>query len=307
MGRPANGHGSYSYGRRHDCDCEACELAVSRYQKRYNLDRGRGIKRRLPAEPLRAKVQQLYDEGVRPHQIHATLGISSGVLRHIMVGTRGRPPASLVERPTYEKFMALRLEDCLAVPTLVDSIGVVRRIHALQFLGYGPNDIAEGVGVSVSMIYQYLRAQQCLSTTVSAVHDAYVQMRNGHGQSAHSYWKARREGWPPPGAWDDETIDLYLAEPHETRCVVEDCHRAVEKASLCAYHHRAAVVGGAFRGPDARHYREVVLSMRSTVDPDGKRSSVVELAELGLDKQGVIERTGLRRDYVERVWRESVA
>jgi hypothetical protein len=309
VGRPkATEHGTYAYGRANKCECAPCRLAVSRYQKGVKLDHARGVKRRVPAEPARRKVQSFLDAGARPNQIQKAVGFHDAVFTHLMGGTRGRPPAEFIERTTAQKIARVTLREVLDVPTLSSSAGVIRRIQALQYMGHSPHTIAAAVGVSTAQLYQYTWAEQCYTKSINAVHAAYVELRDEQGTSGFARWKAYREGWAPPMSWDDETIDDPDMVPFPPACIVEGCAREAAEANLCSSHARRVREGGGFK--ESRRYRVVVqrIAAVSTSRRGDVRSLVLDLLEMGFsDPVEIAKRLGVTREFVDGVKKEVAA
>jgi len=102
-------------------------------------------------------------------------------------------------------------------PLQVPSTGAIRRLRALQRLGWSLSAIGHAAGHTESWPHSITR-QTVISTRtdkeVRAVYDA-LSMRIPVGTTpneiaaitrARRY--AERQGWPPPLAWDDDAIDL---------------------------------------------------------------------------------------------------
>lgn len=100
-------------------------------------------------------------------------------------------------------------------PLLVDSTGTQRRLRALAAVGWRYADIADEVGASRTRIGHL--AVGLFPTvhrdTAAAIADVYDRLSMTAGPSDRSRAVAAGRGWPPPLAWDDETIDDPAARP----------------------------------------------------------------------------------------------
>jgi hypothetical protein len=108
-------------------------------------------------------------------------------------------------------------------PLRMTSIGALRRLQALQALGWTRQDIGAVLGWSHDRVYQVERRAKLgcpvSRETFAAVCRAYDALsmrlpeRPSRMQTA-ARLRAQRRRWPPPLAWDDETIDDPAARPH---------------------------------------------------------------------------------------------
>lgn len=95
------------------------------------------------------------------------------------------------------------------VPRWVDGTGSARRLQALAALGYGLLDLADHLGWRKSRVQnvQTLKASRVCLSTVERVTRVYDELAMTPGPSTRARDLARRKGWVPPLAWDDDTID----------------------------------------------------------------------------------------------------
>lgn len=102
----------------------------------------------------------------------------------------------------------------------VDPTGTRRRIQALQALGWTTAHIAEAGGfVSEAAVQKVVTdsTSWVFRTTVNRAARAYASLSMRPGPSRIGAARAARAGWPPPLAWDDDTIDDPTAEPYRPR------------------------------------------------------------------------------------------
>jgi hypothetical protein len=101
------------------------------------------------------------------------------------------------------------------VPRWVDSTGSARRLQALAALGYGLLDLAEHLEWGKSRVrdVQSMRAPLVRVATAERVARVYDELAMTPGPSTRARDLARRRGWVPPLAWDDDEIDDPQARP----------------------------------------------------------------------------------------------
>lgn len=97
--------------------------------------------------------------------------------------------------------------------TWVDNIGVTRRRQALAAIGYGLTDLAPYFGLNCRSIGGHTSQRKVHRDTFAQWCRVYdlLSMTPGPNQQARKL--AQRQGWPPPLAWDDDTIDDPAAKP----------------------------------------------------------------------------------------------
>lgn len=99
-------------------------------------------------------------------------------------------------------------------PLKVDATGTHRRIRALMRLGWPSREIARSAGwdcrVSVTNVLRYGKVSAASAARIRRTYDE-LSMKVGPSPWTRAY--AERAGWPPPLAWDDDTIDDPKARP----------------------------------------------------------------------------------------------
>lgn len=101
----------------------------------------------------------------------------------------------------------------------VPIIGLSRRVQALIAIGYTQVDLASRIGIAVDGLSEIVHqkrpwVQVSTAKRISAVFDE-LQMTDAGNSKGNSRARnlARRNGWAPPLAWDEDTIDNPAAEP----------------------------------------------------------------------------------------------
>lgn len=111
----------------------------------------------------------------------------------------------------------------LGITRSVSAVGTQRRIRALMAIGWTSRDIAARCGWTTTQAVTELLTDR--KYVYSGTHDRIVAAYNGLsmtvGPSDKNRRDARRKGWAPPLAWDDD-IDDPAAKP---RGVGRDKHR----------------------------------------------------------------------------------
>lgn len=102
----------------------------------------------------------------------------------------------------------------LVAPGLVNSVGVVRRRQALGVIGYSLADLAPYFGVTASALNcQAVQGRTVYRTTHEQWCRVYDLLSMTPGSNDLARVWARKRGWAPPLAWDDDTIDDPNATP----------------------------------------------------------------------------------------------
>lgn len=102
---------------------------------------------------------------------------------------------------------------------MVDAIGTARRLRALVAIGYSQTDLARRLNVTVANVNYHIhnvkaRRQGEVADRIAALYD---QLSMTPGPSAAAMRIASRNGWAPPLAWDENTIDDPTARPQGVR------------------------------------------------------------------------------------------
>lgn len=112
--------------------------------------------------------------------------------------------------------LAVRFDlDAIPDHRQVDAAGTRRRIQALARAGWSMQHVAGRLGVKISAVSSYTRPgrKRVEARVARAVRDVYDDLASTPGGYTRSQKWAQRRGWPPPLAWDDETIDDPAATP----------------------------------------------------------------------------------------------
>lgn len=160
------------------------------------------------AEPAREHVHRLRQLGWTYEQIADAAGTSTWV------------PHKLATEATRWAWSD-RADAVMAVPLTprtshrgVDGTGTYRRLEALQWMGWPAATIAARLGLKPYTLTTLRWRREPVSFRVAREMAAlYEQLSHQPGPSKMTATKARRRGYAPPLAWDDETIDNPQARP----------------------------------------------------------------------------------------------
>ncbi|WP_405964788.1 hypothetical protein OG713_34630 [Streptomyces sp. NBC_00723] len=214
--RPIPPHGTYarangSPGYRPACDCQPCRATRLRVKKRNTVNRQLGRPGLIDATPARRKLEQL-QRTMSWEQISAATGCDDCNLRQIVDGARTQ-----IRRGTLARILGVQLESP-APGKYLDATGTRRRIEALRAIGWSARALADASGAGETSIERICLGQPTVRATVAArIATAYMKLHRSPPAPSRSATRARNyaisNGWAPPGAWDDDTIDDPNAQP----------------------------------------------------------------------------------------------
>lgn len=136
-----------------------------------------------------------------------------GTLAGYVAGCRN-PDCCRWAATRYEK---QRVHDQLAgKPRTIDNTGSRRRVQALGAVGWTMKVIAQEVGWQVPQaLYRALHSNRGVRPfTAARIAEVYDRLSMQQGPSNSARMRASAKGWPPPLAWDDDTIDDPDAQPY---------------------------------------------------------------------------------------------
>ena len=98
----------------------------------------------------------------------------------------------------------------------IDATGTLRRIHALQAIGWPRAEILRRLGHADCGTW-ITKATRVSRRTAHAVHELYDLLADTPGPSPHARSAARTAGWLEPIWWDDDLIDDPNYDPRQIR------------------------------------------------------------------------------------------
>jgi DNA-binding CsgD family transcriptional regulator len=167
-----------------------------------------GRPRSVPAGPVTEHVRRLLAQNLTVTQIAREAGLEPSTIRRLAVGQKR------VLRGTAQKVLGVPVGVRVSLGD-VPAFGATRRVRALYALGHLNWQIAEVAGVSRDTVCA-LAAASWPTIKVAAddgIRAAYNELSMRTGTSWKTRRLAERNGWAPPLAWDDDTIDAPCAVP----------------------------------------------------------------------------------------------
>lgn len=169
----------------------------------------------VDAAPAVEHIAALRAYGLSLRAIEEIAGGPPGSLADLAYPGHHQHPAQVTPERA-EKVLAVRFDlDAIPAHRQVDVSGTRRRIQALSRAGWPMQHLAELLGVTVSTISAYTKPtrKRVLVRVARAVRAVYDDLAMTPGDSKRAAMWAERRGWPPPLAWDDESIDDPAATP----------------------------------------------------------------------------------------------
>ena len=205
---------------------------MSRAKSRYEANRSRMIAygRWQPytdAQPARDHLAMLSRHGIGWMRAASLAGVSRGTVSKLLYGTPRSAPSRQVRPETEARILAVtpRLEN-MSPSAPVDATGTRRRLQALAATGWPVGRVAARLGWSRSKAGLVMRRDRVTVATALEVRAVYEQVAYRPCPAVSAYERAaisrsvahaRRMGWAPPAAWDDEEIDDPAARPRGMR------------------------------------------------------------------------------------------
>lgn len=207
------------------CRCDVCRADSTAYEN--NRARQLAYGRWQPyvdAEPVRAHVRQLQAGGLGSKHLAVVSGVPHGAISKLIYGDYGgSPPSKRIRAATAAKLLAVTATlDNLGATVKVDATGTRRRLQALVAIGWSQSKLAARLGMQPGNFGKTLKSEKVNAATARAVRDLYDELwqtlppREEHRDKIafnRARNHAKRHGWAPPLAWDDDTIDNPSSQP----------------------------------------------------------------------------------------------
>lgn len=280
---PERPHGTMHRYKTDGCRCRPCTDAARRYEKHRETRILSGTWRPYaPADPVRAHVAALAEQGIGYRRVGDLAGVTPAVMQRLLYGESNRPPSGRIRAANAAAILAVTATGNHAPHALVPATGTRRRLQALHAIGWDQRTIARRLGMGDSnyrRVLLYPGQQSVHAETAAAVRDLYRALWATPGPSPAARDRAAARGWVSPLAWDDDTIDDPHAQPQgvtgirrtrddwladvaemaaQGRSVAEVCARIGSKPDAVErrlYRYGRADLWRALRDPDTRMER----------------------------------------------------
>lgn len=250
-------HGTTTRYDNHQCRCALCSAAKCAYAKkrRYLMDTGRWNPW-TDATTARGALVRYKALGIGVSRVADAAGIARDTAWRIHRGE--------ATRITHETAAKILTADVTLSPnSKVPAVGSRRRVHALMCMGYTQTVIRERAGVTrAPMIRIAAGGPLTVARVAELIMCAYDEMSMVPAPVSQSSkvarTHARKMGYLPPLAWDDDLIDLPDAD-----LAVELARRAAAMDAGELYRSYRAHLGGE-RSPVIVAGAEAYLAARRT-------------------------------------------
>lgn len=210
MVMPAHGTSARYHGRTDHpgCRCGPCRARAVRDDAERRLDRLAGRPRTIPADEVRQWLRSLA-EHMSHDQIAASARTAQSTVSQLISGQR-----KSVRSDTADRLMRVRVSDRTET-CMVPALGATRRVRALYAMAHGPSSLAAATWLHRDTITGLAagRWQRVTAARFDAVRHAYDELSMVPGVAREAKEWAQENGWAPPLAWDDDTIDDPTAVP----------------------------------------------------------------------------------------------
>ncbi|NYV73115.1 hypothetical protein [Streptomyces sp. UH6] len=275
-----------------------------------------GLGPMVDAEPARRHVRNLMAGGVSAQTISTASGVGYATVSGLLYNLSAtRPRAVKIRQGNAQRLLAVKAEN--VATRYVAPVGTQRRIQALVANGWPQRRLGPHFGIHPVYVHAVLTQPSVFGTTAASVAAAYDRLWNQdphhHGISASAVKKvrthARANGWAPPGAWDDDTIDDPNEHPEWTGHCGTDrgywIHRLQDlpMCGRCEQAHAQWLDEHAHLDPKQRNQelfkaRGSALSREADLAADGR-----ELIALGVSAEQAATRLGVTKNYLQTALR----
>lgn len=207
MSRKVAEHGTRSRYVR-GCRCDDCRTANRTYARRaavYGWSE-RVASHWTDADAAREHIARLQAQGMGYKRVAEKAGLSVSCLHTIIWGKHGYPAKRILRRNS-DAILAVAFDP--ADSAVIDPTGTVRRIRAMQAMGWPLREIGSRAGgIQASNLGTIVcSGRGVYAETARRIAAVYDELSMLPGPSARSRSMALSRGWLPPLAWDDDTID----------------------------------------------------------------------------------------------------
>lgn len=159
--------------------------------------------------PVAAHITTLRAAGVGYVRIAALTGLHCDTVSLIARRRKLRTTADVAR-----KILAVSVPAATeASQCLVPAVGTQRRLRALTAIGYTNVFIAGRLGMNETNVSRIHRHDRVCAWLAARADELFRELQLIPGPSVRARNTARKNGWPPPLAWDEDQIDNPDATP----------------------------------------------------------------------------------------------
>lgn len=237
-------HGTAKAYQLDGCRCDPCRAAASAAMSAYRMARHAGRNNyQADAARVREHMVTMRDKyGVTPNTVAKAAGVSTATAWRIMHGK------AKISRAIGARILRVNL-DTLPDTARMNSLGARRRMQALCAVGWTITELGQRIGFRNPL--HILAREQAEVGTVRAVAALYRELLGvdpepvvGRRWAEAARRRAARNGWAPPGAWQDidhddapepDTVDDGIeATPAQTVASAARARRREDAVDLIA-------------------------------------------------------------------------
>lgn len=163
----------------------------------------------VPVSPTGERLRQLREAGVSMHAVARTIGVSETTLVNIAKGHQRHVQAWTANAIARVTIPAILEHETTGYP----GIGARRRVAALLAVGWTHAHLRQQTGGVATGDVINDAGRRVEAHTYLAIRETYERLCMTPGPSSRNRTRARRHGWIPPMAWDDDSIDDLNAVP----------------------------------------------------------------------------------------------
>lgn len=165
----------------------------------------------IPAAPVLEHLHKLYARGLT----QTTIADLAGIDRTTLQGLGKWTEAAGVQKRVAQAITSIEIPEKFTTgKRSIPNVGTRRRLQALMAAGWSQQVLAEKFGRSTASIYEWMHNTSVFGETAARVEQVFDELCMVPGPSKRVANIAKRNGWAPPMAWDDNTIDSPEAKPY---------------------------------------------------------------------------------------------
>jgi hypothetical protein len=165
--------------------------------------------------PVQQRIAELKSFGLGYRRVAELAGLPIRTVREL----DGRRPRAFVTKVTADAILAVQLPqtaaELAADGAFIPATGSTRRLQALTTAGYTGRQLCAEIRGNQTSLKRLVSGRQTVITAAKArdIAAAFTRLQMTPGPSTRARLRGQRNGWPPPLAWDEDTIDDPAAQP----------------------------------------------------------------------------------------------